>query len=115
MSLRKLKFAIFGNIYQADKSVGIQHLLSSLERRRASVSMERAFYDFLVKTRGVKLDGVEPFDGKNVDADYVVSMGGDGALLTDGKRAYFAPPLKVKVRSSVGAGDSMPAGICMAL
>lgn len=44
-----------------------------------------------------------------------VSMGGDGALLTDGKRAYFAPPLKVKVRSSVGAGDSMTAGICMAL
>ena len=44
-----------------------------------------------------------------------MSMGGDGALLTDGKRAYFAPPLKVKVRSSVGAGDSMTAGICMAL
>ena len=43
MSLRKLKFAIFGNIYQADKSVGIQHLLSSLERRRASVSMEQSF------------------------------------------------------------------------
>lgn len=81
MSLRKLKFAIFGNIYQADKSVGIQHLLSSLEKRRASVSMEQSFYDFLVKTRGVKLDGVEPFDGKDVDADYVVSMGGDGTLL----------------------------------
>ncbi len=81
MSLRKLKFAIFGNIYQADRSSGIYHLLNALAQRRAKVSMERAFYDYLAKTRGVKLDGVETFDGKDVDADYVVSMGGDGTLL----------------------------------
>jgi 1-phosphofructokinase len=39
-----------------------------------------------------------------------VSMGGDGAMITDGEKSYFAPALKVPVRSTVGAGDSMVAG-----
>lgn len=47
MSLRKLRFAIFGNIYQARKSADIQRLLLSLNERMAQVSMERSFYDFL--------------------------------------------------------------------
>lgn len=81
MSLRKLRFAIFGNIYQADRSNGIQHLLHLLEQRRAEVSMERAFFDYLSKTRGVALDGVTPFSGDDFEADFVVSMGGDGTLL----------------------------------
>ena len=81
MSLRKLRFAIFGNIYQADRSNGIQHLLHLLEQRRAEVSMERAFFDYLSKTRGVALDGVTPFNEDDFEADFVVSMGGDGTLL----------------------------------
>ncbi len=39
-----------------------------------------------------------------------VSMGGDGALITDGETCYYAPVVPVKVRSTVGAGDSMVAG-----
>lgn len=81
MSLRKLRFAIFGNIYQTDLSARIQELLLLLRQRRAEVSMERAFYDFLVRQRGLKLDGVDVFDGKDVDADFVFSIGGDGTLL----------------------------------
>ncbi len=81
MSLRKLKFAIFGNIYQADKSAGIQQVLCSLKQRRAEVSMEKSFFDFLVKTRGLSLDGIGVFEEDSVDADFVISMGGDGTLL----------------------------------
>lgn len=44
-----------------------------------------------------------------------VSMGGEGALLTDGKRALFAPGLKTPVHSTVCAGDSMVAGIVKGL
>lgn len=40
-----------------------------------------------------------------------VSMGGDGALITDGKEAYFTPGLKIEVKSTVAAGDSMIAGL----
>ena len=40
-----------------------------------------------------------------------VSMGAQGALITDAKQAYFAPALKLEVDSTVGAGDSMVAGM----
>ena len=39
-----------------------------------------------------------------------VSLGGDGAFITDGAHSYFAPVVPVKVRSTVGAGDSMVTG-----
>lgn len=44
-----------------------------------------------------------------------VSMGGDGALITDGKQAYFAPVVPVEVSSTVGAGDSVVAALCLGL
>lgn len=40
-----------------------------------------------------------------------ISMGGDGAIISDGIDAFYAPPLKLNVLSTVGAGDSMVAGI----
>ena len=40
-----------------------------------------------------------------------VSMGGDGALITDGKTALRTPGMKVEIRSTVAAGDSMIAGL----
>lgn len=40
-----------------------------------------------------------------------VSMGGKGALICDAQEAYQAQPLSVEVRSTVGAGDSMVAGM----
>lgn len=44
-----------------------------------------------------------------------VSMGGEGAVITDGKEAYYAPVISVHVKSTVGAGDSMVAGFCKAI
>lgn len=81
MSSLKLKFAVFGNIYQADKSVGVQQMLSSLRRRNAEVSIETSYYDFLSKTRGLNLAGFSSFNSEDIDADFVISMGGDGTLL----------------------------------
>lgn len=40
-----------------------------------------------------------------------VSMGADGALFVDGEGAVLAVPPAVEVRSTVGAGDAMVAGI----
>lgn len=40
-----------------------------------------------------------------------VSMGPDGAVMASASEAFFAPALDVGVRSTVGAGDSMVAGL----
>jgi len=44
----------------------------------------------------------------------VISMGGDGAIFIDREQAILARPPKVKVVSTVGAGDSMVAGLVYA-
>lgn len=41
----------------------------------------------------------------------VVSMGGEGAIFIDRERAILAVPPKVTVKSTVGAGDAMVAGL----
>ena len=41
----------------------------------------------------------------------IISMAGDGALLVTSEGAYFAKPIKGTVKNSVGAGDSMVAGL----
>ncbi|WZL78611.1 1-phosphofructokinase [Eubacteriales bacterium mix99] len=43
-----------------------------------------------------------------------VSLGAQGAVIVDPCSAYFAPALPVKVQSTVGAGDSMVAALCLA-
>ena len=44
-----------------------------------------------------------------------VSMGGEGAIIVDGQSAFRVPGLKVEVKSTVAAGDSMIAGIAVGL
>lgn len=45
----------------------------------------------------------------------MVSLGGEGALLTDGTNNYFCKSASVAVNSTVGAGDCMVAATCVAL
>lgn len=48
-------------------------------------------------------------------ARVAVSMGAQGALLTDGSETFFADPVRVRVGSTVGAGDAMVAGMVAGL
>ena len=82
----KRRFAIFGNLYQPKKSAGVQKILSCLAAKGAEVLMERDFYDFLVSGQQLRVEGVEVFDGSDFDADFVISMGGDGTFL---RSAHF--------------------------
>lgn len=81
MAARKLRFAIFGNTYQPKKSVSIQKILTCLAERKADVSMERTFYDFLADGQRLPMEGVRVFDGHDFEADFAISMGGDGTFL----------------------------------
>ena len=44
----------------------------------------------------------------------LVSMGGDGAAITDGKDVFYAEAPDVEIRGLQGAGDAMVAGACAA-
>lgn len=81
MASRKLRFAIFGNTYQPKKSVSIQKILASLSERKADVYMEREFYDFLQNGQQLRIEVTRVFEGNDFDADFVISMGGDGTFL----------------------------------
>ena len=49
-------------------------------------------------------------------AKYVLlSLGSEGAVLTDGKESYFCKSASVAVNSTVGAGDSMVAATCVGI
>ena len=86
MSSQKLRFAIFGNIYQAAKSASIPQILSFLAGRQAEILVEKEFYHYLTHERGldVRADGLIA-DG-SFSADFAISMGGDGTFL---KSAHF--------------------------
>ena len=81
MTNQKLRFAIFGNLYQPKKSVSIQKLLACLAERRADVLVERDFFHFLTDGQQLPVHGVTVFDGTGFQADFAISMGGDGTFL----------------------------------
>ena len=40
-----------------------------------------------------------------------VSLGADGALITNGEKTLYAPRVNLEVKGTVGAGDAMVAGL----
>jgi NAD+ kinase len=86
MSPKKLKFAIFGNIYQAKKSASIQKVLSFLSEKKAKVSIDRDFFEFLTRDLHLEVNADHVFDGDDFEADFVISMGGDGTFLKAASR-----------------------------
>ena len=85
-STRKLRFAIFGNLYQPKKSVSIQKILACLTERQAKVLIERDFYHFLTNGQRLPVSDVYVFDGQDFEADFAISMGGDGTFLRTASR-----------------------------
>ena len=113
MSERKLKFAIFGNEYQADRSVSIQTLLAALSSHGAEVYMERLFYDFLTRTLGKQINIEGTFEAYNFDVDYVISMGGDGTFLKAANRvgAKGTPIIGINTGRLGFLADVMPSEV----
>lgn len=82
-----MKFAIFGNTYQAKKSSYAERLFSILTRHGAGICICREFYRFLTEELHLQLPAsVELFDGDRFEADMVISLGGDGTFLQAASR-----------------------------
>ena len=117
MVSRRLKFALFGNVYQAKKSANIQKILSFLDAHDAEVSMERLFYDFLISIGKIAPGCVDVFDGDKFDTDFVISMGGDGTLLRSAAmvKDRGIPIVGINMGRLGFLADISPADIDMAL
>lgn len=81
MTARTLKFAIFGNTYQATTSHVIGNIIRCLNNYGAYISMDSEFYHFLVEERKMNFEVNRVFRDDDFDADFVISMGGDGTFL----------------------------------
>lgn len=81
-----MKFAIFGNNYQAHKSAHARSLFHILKQHKATLCICREFYSFLVREMHVDIPAAELFDGNDFDADMVISLGGDGTFLKAASR-----------------------------
>jgi NAD+ kinase len=82
----KLKFALFGNTYQTKKSASIQKVLSCLAEHQAEIYVDREYYDFLTLDQHLDVRATCMIEGDDFEADFVISMGGDGTFLKAASR-----------------------------
>lgn len=81
-----MRFAIFGNTFQAKKSCHAKALFDTLKKKGAEVHICRDFYTFLTTDLGMQIDAAVPFEGDDFTADMVISVGGDGTFLKAASR-----------------------------
>lgn len=117
MAEQHLKFAIFGNEYQAKKSASIEIILNYLDKRGAEVYVESTYYDFLTRDQHLKLNIAGVFEDYNFDVDYVISMGGDGTFLKAASRvgAKGTPIIGINMGRLGFLADVLPSEIESAL
>lgn len=80
-----MRFALFGNVYQQSSTL-VCKLLDSLRSHGASVTVDREYYDYLHQQHLMTGGVVETFEGNDFEADFAVSVGGDGTLLETANR-----------------------------
>ena len=81
-----MKFALLGNVFQSKKSAAIQQVLSTLADFGAEVFIDQEYYDFLCGNLHIVPNAVKVFSDDDFDADFVISMGGDGTFLKAASR-----------------------------
>lgn len=84
--MKKLRFAIFGNTYQASKSACVQLLFSILEEHKADLLIDRVFHEYLATQPGTVVHPTGLIDSNDFMADFAISLGGDGTFLETARR-----------------------------
>ena len=86
MEHNKLRFALFGNIYQGKKSASIQQVLSCINSHEAELYVDMEYYYFLKNNQRLDIKASKLFTDDDFEADFVISMGGDGTFLKAASR-----------------------------
>lgn len=117
MTRQPLKFAIFGNEYQARKSTSIEKILYYLAQKGAEIYVENAYYEFLTRSQHIDVKAAGVFEDYNFDVDYVISMGGDGTFLKAASRvgAKGTPIIGVNMGRLGFLADVLPGEVEAAL
>jgi len=92
---KNIRFALFGNVHQQEKSAVVRQLLSALKRHGAQVAIDQGYYDYL---KGLPDSPLKAFMAEEPQAsfssvftelppcDFAFSLGGDGTLLKTASR-----------------------------
>ena len=117
MTRQPLKFAIFGNEYQAKKSTSIEKILDYLAQKGAEIYVENAYDEFLTRSQHIDVKAAGVFEDYNFDVDYVISMGGDGTFLKAASRvgAKGTPIIGVNMGRLGFLADVLPGEVEAAL
>lgn len=86
MNKEKFSFAIFGNEFQPKKSQAVNKIIALLQQNDAEIFIDRPFYDFITREHHIDVNVDRIFDGDDFNADFAISMGGDGTLLKTAMR-----------------------------
>jgi NAD+ kinase len=86
MTQRKLRFALFGNIYQVRKSASIQKVLSTIARYGGELYVDMEYYYFLKDNQHLDINATKVLSDDDFTADFAISMGGDGTFLKTASR-----------------------------
>ena len=81
MTKQTMRFALFGNNHQTQKSCFIPQIIDLLQQRGADIFIESDFYHYIHETMQIQMDSTHVFDGIHFDADIAISVGGDGTFL----------------------------------
>ena len=77
----KLKVAIYGHLYQSDENRAVETVIRKLNEMGAEVLMEASFYHKIKSSLSAEIAKVIPCLAEDIEADWAVSMGGDGTFL----------------------------------
>lgn len=78
---KKIKFALFGNVYQERKCAEVEKFIQLCDKYEAGLAVSDTFYTFLSEVKKIDMPQCELIRDNRFTADYVVCMGGDGTFL----------------------------------
>ncbi len=86
MSEKTLRFALFGKRSGGSEAEAVVRTIAVLRSKGAEVMVDKTFADILIGEMGVPACHLTVFDGNCFDADFVISLGGDGTFLQAASR-----------------------------